>query len=547
MNRITKDELKRYTENYIDLKSDEYFIAPQVYSPLYHQLYEALIKNEEPLLPNNFDISSHQADLKECNTSFDRYLVATFDSRFELSHPLTLSPEEATTEKLLEYLSSKYGKTSTEIVSFNYDREKKRLLQLFPESLRSRFEKEFETGCRSSWYKLFTLNYKLSKLNVQWKQLVLRANQEDGANTLLDNVVRFNDIDNQKSRDNSSLFMTLFYELDQGRPDGNSNFSRLVLMLPTALELLEKTIQRQVLDDWNNNLDSEEVEANIAEALEYAKRKCSSEMAPSYSKYSDINHEFYDTLMTVILKNDYHNKILAKLSFEQSLLSDSEWPQAINLIFRKARWVSNKINIGRQINLVAQDLNINPSLIDADILEISEMVSRLLRNRLKGINDHTIENISLFIVTAIKFKLPVRIKGSLKGAKDQYYHLFNRLSESVHKAQKKELEPWKLETVFRPSLIHFLQYFSELILWSVNGTVKDLTKFIKLREIIYNSTLNISNNLEPTHHYLVLNICNYILSERIGINTVDYHFWEGRDPSDKLLQEHLSRTTKKWP
>jgi len=251
--------------------------------------------------------------------------------------------------------------------------------------------------------------------------------------------------------------------------------------------------------------------------------------------------------MTTILKNDYYNKVLAKLSFENNLISSPEWESALGFLCQQSRWIQIKLDTNKQADKVAQALSIKSDQIDSDMLLISRMVNRLLEIKLQNVDEHILSNISLFVVAAIKHSFPSEIKGALKGAKDQFYHVYNRLSYSVHRAEERELQPWQLETVIRPSLLHFLLYCSELLIWVGKGTVNDLSKFMRLRKIIYQSTLNINNELESTHHYLALYISNSFSSGQPGVDVVKKHFWEGADPSGELMKEHLNRTRYSWP
>jgi len=549
MEKISRDELREYALGYVALEGDGCVVAPQLYSPFYVRLYQSLIDGVEPPLPNDFNFDDVSEDFKACNTSFDRYLVATFGSRYELSHPIPLTEEQANPEALSEYLVARYRKASDERDSFNFDRVKKDVLSLLPKAIKTDFEKHHKKEYRSFFYKLLTIGYKLSLINRQWRSRVRRSKATSQRLNQLDDVIAFNDLDEQQSRENTAIFMTLYYELTQASPDGSSNFSRLIPLIPTALNMLEQAIEKEVKTMWCDGYDSEEISEEINEQLLLAK-KVSAKWA--CSDYDDPNHKMCDTFSTVILKNDFHNKLLAKRKFEQNIAADNAWAIALETVYENSQGLLASLSDDERSVRVSQALSINAEDIDSEIIEASKVISMLMQDRVERLSQHVCENLSLLMVSAIKFELlPTYIKGSLTGANNQSYHLNNVLTASVKRVLDKRYKDWQLETAFRPSLIQFFKFSFEYLLWRKEGTVKGMTKFMALRSSINQVQVSVSDELEAKHHYETLLICEDFAqkqnlkpfveddnnSERI--QKILMQFWKESDLEIVSLHEHL--------
>lgn len=563
MHQLTKDELAAYTNSYIEINEGEYFCTPQIFSPLYCNFYSALLSDQQPSLPKGVILESYDRTLKECNNPFDRYLSAYFGSKYELSHPLALNKEDCNIEKLLCYLQTRYGKASNDQYSFNYDRDKKQLLKLFPEPLREYFGTDKFDICRSSWYKLFTINYKLSKLNTQWKQLVYRSelslgdiresskSQKKLRNKFLDNIVGFNDTDNLKSRANSALFMTLFYELDQGRPDGPANFSKLAIMTPIALEAVEEWIELKAIGLWNDYLSIEDIKSKVTKFFLEGNERCESYFySKCVDRYEDINHEFYDYLLVSVLKNDFHNKLVSKFSLEYSWFNNSQLIEAIDTILNGSNWVKNEVNNSERVKLVSEALKIDNKKIDSEIFTVSNVINFILLKHKRTINKPFVDNLSLLLAVAIKYVFPTHIEGATSGANKQEYNFYKSLIDGSNKFIDVEKSLWNLNRTFRPSLIHFLVVLHDLVhLWD-NKTVDSIDKFFKIREIVFEKLFEFSEELKDKHHYYILLLGNFLQCGGLNISEIDYRFWAKQNeeyPLIKNIIQHSGRVNLRWP
>jgi len=557
MNLCTKEKIRKYTEFFVDIDENQYVIMPMMFSPLYCHLYTCLLKNKEPVAPFecNHDINVITADMMNCNNTFDRYLIALYSSPYELSYPIPLTNEQATETNVIKYLNDNYGVYSTERDSFNFGRDNKEILEIFSDPLKDRFRKNKHN--RSIWTKLLTFNQKMSAINRQWKSLVCRA-KDMNHRAYLDNIIPHNGIDHLKSRENSAIFMTFYFELDQGRPDGDENYSRLLPITPFAQELLEKRIKSKVIDCWGNLYDEEqtyeEVEEFILNGLAHINKKYK-ENKDTHLKYNDHNSEFYDYLLGQVVQNLAYNTIVAKKNFEETLLSDTEWRIHFNYLVENSTWIQNKLNRDEFITLVAEKLSIEHCKINGEICELTDVIVSIFAKRLRTMKIEELNNIVLYVITALKHIWPSEIKGSIKGAKDQFYHVYNELSGSFSRLKFKNAGDHEIESFFRPSLLHFLELCIDLVSWSKNKTATSLNKFIRLRRIIHKSLGNSFTLLESQHHYEFLRVVQYLEYGFIsnvdnnddGIANLLNSFWSEADPDTKALSTHIDRVKCTWP
>lgn len=544
--KITKEIIKEAKLRYLELGDSKYFSAPQIYSPLYRQLYDNLNKKEQPPLPENINLQSIKADIKLCNNPFDRYLVAFYPSRFEVSNPLAIKEEPAVKVRLIAYLEKQYGKDSKDPDSYNMDRKKKDLLRLL-----TPFQKEkFNKISQSTLYKLLTLSYKLSKVNTQWPRTIERMTSAKASKASMDNIVPFNDVDSSKAQENTLLFMMMFYELDQGKPDGDDNFSRLICVIPFALDLLDRYIEEEVKELWDDLYDPIEIEKEIINRFELnLDHRLRTYSEPSPSLYSNINHEFYDLLQASMLKNHIHNIIIAKMFFEQTIVKDQLWVRAFSdySSYKIKNWVYKKLtddercfHVENSLQMVLKDERIS-------LIKIASIVSSLIEKRFPKAKRELVDNVTLLVVYALKYNWPKEITGSVQGEKKKSYHCFNHLKKVVNKIEEKNIPEQHWETLLRPSLIHFIQYCIHLKLSLLDGTVKNLEHFNKLRQLSYMIKEKVSDRLKETHHYDLLNIVeSYALAPNMELKELLKMYWSDIDPNLESFKEHIQRKKLKW-
>ncbi|MBE8232642.1 MAG: hypothetical protein HAW67_02820 [Endozoicomonadaceae bacterium] len=573
MQRIRKEELESYAQQFLVCGCDEFVVSPQLYSPLYTKLYDALLKGEEPNVPSYFDEQALSSEMNKCHNSFDRYLVAIYNSRFELANPLPLNSKQMSQEALMDYLVKRYGKASSDKYSYNKDRVIKDILTILPESQRLKFKLDAQSRYRSSFYKLQAFNYKISRLNEKWKTLVRRHERGKAQQYHLDNVITHNGLDLAKSREHSSHFMALYYELDQSSPDGKDNLSRLISVLPTAFEVIEEAIKNLFLSGWNNGLDLDERREEVLEfinskvqriKLDENKKIELSKIPHPRSKYQDPHLEFCDCLRTCIIKNNVYNKLLAKrASFKELMAEGSEWRTALIALINPATWLNQSLSdtdlSANIFNYYSQYVEQMPLNIGNDLFKIGETLAPFISDMNPGISEIEARNIGLLIATASKHLFPKQLKGSLKGANNQGYSHNLSLKKSITACKGREYSRWKFETVFRPSLLHLITICSELILYSKQGYVKTLDHYQKLQCEAYEVFIDVHDLLSEEHHYLILGIAEAIFpnpqcaspSDDVFMPNLMLRFWMKTEPNFESLEQHLKKLEKRkeclWP
>lgn len=557
---MNKDDLITYTELFIKCSSQEYIPSPQVYSPLYIRLYNALINKGDPELLGTCDINSlPESTLEDINNhstnSFDRYLMANYMSPFELSYPLPIPNKELTHQRLNEYLCFKYNKDSKEPDSFKYDRAFKDVLSLFPVRHRDVFGAKKGGEYRSSFFKLITLNYKLSRVNEKWKDHARRASFSDKTHFHLDTIIAFNGLDNKLSRQASATFMTLYYELDQSSPDGDHQFSRHIVMITSAFILIDMAIRNSIVKKWCEGFDSEErseeTENHIKQLIRNNIKKVD---------YEDPHHHFCDVLRAAILCNSHYNKLLAKLEFESVIFNNAECAQVFHSLLQDISWYSKSI---RKEDLTSRIIELFPNIrlpltkniFEEKIWSIAKHLQPILIDRIPNLSESSAKNLStLFVILCYK-KFP-RIRGSLKGA-NRPYSLWKSLKDGHSKINNESISLWEHESVYPPSLLHMMELVSLFVIWKSEKTINRFEQFVMLRKEILESQIRVNTNLDGEHHNCVINVANSLAQQNnyeidiLPEGSVFENFWRKTDPKiksfSKHIGEHLKRKSLRWP
>ncbi|MEZ8040998.1 hypothetical protein ACED25_15500 [Vibrio sp. 1F263] len=558
---MNKDDLNAYTELFIKCSSSEEYIPnPQAYSPLYIQLYNALLNKQEPELLGIGSIESlPESTLEDINcrstNPFDRYLMANYISPFELSYPLPIPEEDLKYQRLNQYLCHRYNKASQESDSFKQDRAFKDVLSLFPVKHRDTFGAKDNKKYRSSFFKLLTLNYKLSRVNEKWKDHARRASLSDRTHYHMDTIVAFNGLDSEVSKQASATFMTLYYELDQSSPDGDSQSSRNIVVIPTALDLIDFSVRDRLVEKWCEGLDDEErheeTVGSIKQHITSAHKKIETQV-----QYDDPHHHFCDVLKTAILCNSHYNKLLAKREFEDSIYKNDECEQVFSSLTKDMSWYVKSLGREELTSLIIESIpsikeTLSNNTFDEQIWSIARHLKPLLIDRIPSLSDSAANNLSVLFVVLCKRKLP-RIRGSLQGA-NRLYSLWKSLKDGSSKVNNESLSLWEYESVYRPSLLHMMELVSLFVIWKSNKTINRFDQFVRLRKEILDSQITVNDILDGECHCHILILPNILTPQKEPIENdpVFERFWRKSDPKIqsllKHLKEHIKRASLQWP
>lgn len=560
---MNKDDLIAYTELFIKCGSEEYIPSPQAYSPLYIRLYNALLSQHEPELLGIDRIESlPESTVEDINNRstnpFDRYLMANYISPFELSYPLPIPEEDLKYQRLNQYLCLRYNKASQEADSFKQDRAFKDVLSLFPIKHRDTFGAKDNKKYRSSFFKLLTLNYKLSRVNEKWKDHARRASLSDRTHYHMDTIIAFNGLDSEASKQASATFMTLYYELDQSSPDGDSQLSRNIVAIPSALDLIDFSVRDSLVEKWCEGLDyeerSEEAVGSIRQRITSIHKKIGTQV-----EYDDPHHHFCDVLRTAILCNSHYNKLLAKREFEDAIYKNDECEQVFRSLLKDMSWYVKPLERAELTELIIESIpsikeTLSNNTFNEQTWSIAKHLKPLLINRMPSLSDSAANNLSVLFVVLCKQKFP-RIRGSLQGA-NRPYSLWKSLKDGYSKVNSESLSLWEYESVYRPSLLHMMELVSLLVIWKSDKTINRFDQFVQLRREILDSQIIVNDALDGEHHTHVLTLANTLTQQKEPlVNSCDdpalERFWRKSDPNiqslSKHMREHLKRKSFRWP
>lgn len=477
---------------YLNKSSSNYFTAPEYYSPLYRVLYEALINNETPPYLERSKIDSVKNDIDSCETSFDRYLVALYPSRFEASNPLPLSDREAKKENLYDYLCAEYKKTTSDIFSYNYDRE----VKYISEFVNAGIWDDLKANAKSALYKILVLSYKLSLINNNWRSLIRYIDPGSDDNSSMDNVVDFNKLNDEKARENSALVKMFYFEIDQGKGDGDETQSRRVSMLSYAYEELYKNLKIYIYSLFVHDVTVREVKA-LADYLVKSFVVNSIEL-----KYKDKNQELFDVVQCSVLKNLSSNSLLAKKKFESS--SGYKDLKVIN----ENNWILMPHDKDDMKKLLSHELDVGVDVIGDDFFLIASTLQKLFAASGKTFPESECAtfNISCLIVCNVKINCGFHIKSKIQGSKNNNYNPMAEL-ERAHKwlvINDPCMKDKHNLSLLRPTTLHYFEYAFDQAIWSMDcGALKFSHmdhSIAVMRDIVFNVIIGIMSKLRNSNH-----------------------------------------------
>ncbi|MCS0080800.1 hypothetical protein WL057_17750 [Vibrio alginolyticus] len=466
-----KQQLKtQCLELYLSKSDTDYFTAPEFYSPLYRYLYEGLISGEMPPYfkeaINRLDDSKRKLvrdNIKQCHTTFDRYLSVLYPSKFEASNPLKLDANQTKEKELLAYLHSNYNRATDKRDSYKLSREFNNVLSLVPENR----AKWFKENAKSSLYKMVVLSHKLSLINSHWRQLINYI-EPDGKikNASMDNVVDFNLLENNKARLNSAIVKMFYFEIDQGKPDGFDTESRRILMLPYYINRLSKLVKEILYGVMESNPDSTVMFKEMSDMYVYFfKRTVEDVKSSNKLKYDDSNLELFDIIQHSVIINLQSNSILAKKRFESIL--DYNLSSLVN----ERNWISKEHSDAERCNLVELELALPEGAVLPEWLDVSNTLSKILHksNNCFGISGSCLKNLCLLIIADIHVKGSFYITSNIKGPVRNDYVVYNELKMAHDwiKENDPELDDKHSLSIMRPTSIHFFEYVCEKIYFSM--------------------------------------------------------------------------------
>jgi hypothetical protein len=531
---------------YLSKSDSNYFSAPELYSTLYRILYENLLAGKRPpYIPDSFD-SVTISDISRCRTTFDRYLVAIFPSRYEASNPFMLQSHELNDECFLQYLFSTYAKAASDRESYNKDREVKYIFGFL--SVSNEKIDLLKKNAKSQLYKLLILSYKLSIINPKWRELIRGYSRDEIHKASMDNVVDFNLLDDENARKNSALVKMFYFEIDQGKSDGDETESRRILVLPFAFDKIFNVIQSTANHLFFLNKSIEQVENGlnaIVLNLDHIIR-----ISKMSLHYDDCNRELADLIQTTILKNVYSNGLLARELFEQNI--DYQNVEITN----KDNWIVDVKDLKSIPHLVEQELGLADGSFELEWLSIGETISKvvMMTNKVLPKEHHVILNLCCILVANLKKIGNVNIKSNITGKK---HNDFNVAKEIMNAHEwLKEHDPMLKDkhnlSIMRPTTIHFLVYAVGQLMWAMDcGQMNDEalpcnSDYSFFRAKIFKCCLDVIDKLRPLDHASCLAVIELMCKSFYGSNySLDPDFINGMG-DDNVLGKHSERAKIVW-
>lgn len=533
MNRSeVKEKLKAHCmERYLSRSDSDYFRAPEHYSPLYRQLYEHLVAGLTP--PHLGDPTEWVIeDIEACNTTFDRYLTALYPSRYEASNPFRLPDEALTESKLVGYLCSEYKKSSADKESYKIEREIDSILNLIDSESATRLR----PLARSGIFKLLTLSYKLASINEHWKKLI-RAYDENPESASMDNIVDFNMLDNDIARRNTALVKMFYYELDQGKDDGDSTHSRRVSLLPYFYRHLNLNLKHFFM----MNMLALPGMAGCIQAANIAAARFQEqfEVVDVPLVYDDANRELFDLIQGAVLKNIQLNNLLARQSFE----SQSEVMECV-----PGPWVFEYEDNEQRAKHVEALLKLPAGKITSKHFVLSEVLLKLFKAECTVLiyEPALVRNLILVIIAQCEFNPPVVLKSKIQGAK---HNQFNPLKE-LQRAQTMLVEhPERYDnqhilSVIRPTCLHYFSEQYEKLLFAVMCPALDFKQY---QALYYNTLIKMQLQLKHKNHCTSLRVINGFCQIITAGQSGDLDLAFVRDlQDDAVFQKLRQREVLEW-
>ncbi|EHR5764362.1 TPA: hypothetical protein NKT21_005087 [Vibrio parahaemolyticus] len=544
----TKEALRQQSLDwYLNSSNSSYFTAPEYFSPLYRTLYEHILRGEEPpYYVKNYDEET-TANLLKCNTSFDRYLVTLFPSRYEASNPLKLQQIELKEQKLLEYLHTTYKKATTDKDSYNIDREIKYIIDLLPitEEKANRLKKKG----KSHLYKLLVLSHKLSMINPRWRDLIRYVEPNQTHKASMDNIVDFNMLDDPKARENSALVKMLYFEIDQGKSDNDATQSRRILILPFAFDCLFKLVQLTAYNQFYTGKNIEQIE-NKLKSLSTRFDSILTSLSHNPISYKDHNQELADIVQTTILKNIYTNGILGRKHFEQKI----EY-KGIS-VTNNANWIINTKDTSNIPQLVENEMNLPKGTFVLDWVSLAETIAKIVRksDKIAPEEDHVIRNLCCVLVAQLKCRSKVNLKSNITGKKHNNFSIMKEITKSHEWLKKHDpniVNKHHLSLV-RPTTVHFLTYALNEMMWLMDcnhhseESKQRNSNYIQFSTLVFDTVFDLITKMKSIDHVTCLSAMELFFKELHGVQfELDRYFLDSFG-DEHVFQKLIERKNIVW-
>lgn len=554
----TKEILEKQCIGWYLTKSESnYFTAPEFFSPLYRVLYEHLLNGKKPpFYDADFDKKTIE-DIKACQTSFDRYLISLFPSRYEASNPLALDTSDLKEERFLEFLHSTYYKATSDRDSYNTDREIKYILENLPISKEKVLF--FKKNAKSQIYKLRTLSYKLAIINPRWRELIHFIEPDMAHRASMDNIVDFNLLDDEKARSNSALVKMFYFEIDQGKGDGDETQSRRVTSLPFSFDILFKIVQitayTQLYSGLRSGLDLDlglELASSKLNILKEQFKSIVKSNAKRPLKYKDHNQELADTMQTTILKNIYSNGLLARKNFNEKV--NYTGPKIVN----EQCWINNTHGTSNISKMVENELGFNKGTFKPEWFELAETLTIILKKTKYFLieDTHVIRNLCCILIAHLQKRENISLKSNITGKKHNDFNAIKELTKAHHwiLAHDPQINDKHTLSIIRPTTTYFFLYAIEKLIFLMDcgqlyGPIKSYdydAKYGKFNSLVFSTAISLTNTLRQQDHLCCLSSINELYNNTIDpYFSLDVAFVESIE-DDIVIQKHIERAMIVW-
>ncbi|HEJ0414764.1 TPA: hypothetical protein SLP42_001588 [Klebsiella aerogenes] len=527
---IQRDLTQKCLEWYLMKSDGNFFTAPEAFSPLYRVLYEHLLTGKRPPFYLDDVVYKNRQEIALCDTTFDRYLVALFPSRFEAANPFQLKNKDMSPTRLQEYLQENYGKSSVEQDSYKLTRELDKLLELIDPKDAQRLRKK----AKSAQYKLLVLSYKLSLINKHWRRLFRYIPHDDLKHASMDNVVDFNQISIEKARLNSALVKMFYFELDQGKKDGDVYNSRRMIQLPYYLDTMGSVLRAQLFqcqDSDSFTAKAKILEENFLAIVAYHEEQ--------RDIYTDCDQELFDLMQSTLLVNINANETLAREHF----LSDSKAKLCPLQLSNSDNWLySKQTNLSLAKYLAIEDnLTLTPEWHKL-AKTLSIMALRSERN-IAFLKPALLENICYVLIAWLFRSGDANVTGNIQGLQRNAYNACMELKKCHHWLQEHDptLRDKHNLSIMRPTSLHFFEYSIDTLLWTFHRKNERAPDFdFHHASLIYYQTLHrMITTLTRKNHMVCLNSIEMFCTKETNgyITDLDSRFirtWQDEGVLEKL-------------
>ncbi|PKH23548.1 hypothetical protein CIG19_08920 [Enterobacterales bacterium CwR94] len=512
-----------------------HFSAPEYYSPLYRTLYEHLGRSASPPhLPLQYD-DQLRREIEACTSVFDRYLVALYPSRYEASNPHALPEAWCKKELLVEYLSAHYGKADPDGDSYNYDREVKNVFSLINQGEVEHFKK----NAKSALYKLLVLSFKLSSINHNWRNMVRLLDDESAAKASMDNIVDFNSMEDEKAQECSALIKMFYYEIDQGKENGDETHSRRIPILTYAQGLLYKFINLHFHIHFIKGTTCQDLPVLIQEMADCFTVK----HRPIY--YRDANLELFDAVQTSLLKNIFSNGLLARESFDQH----TEYP--FIGIENHNDWILAAHSDSQLRGILEKQIG---KAIPQEWITLSQTLHKILRcsDKVLPETEAVRANLCALIVTQLLSQDTIMLKSRVQGSKRNTYNVMHELKRTHIQMMQcdPELKDKHTLSMMKPTSLHFFEYLYDQAVWSLDclklNRANDRESFQQFRAGAYQVMRTIAKQLQPENHVTCLHSLNLFFEHIFNMPfDLDHAFHKSLN-NRWFIEQHIERAKIVW-